>query len=209
MGFMRATISEQPTIEGNLLFAEAPTPLVGPNRELPTMVFRQHFADVMPMNAGVEAVAAYLDRHQDWFVRCAQPMTVEAIGANSYALTIGRFNSNGYVIEPRVGLELLPQEDGLYRIQTLDLPALAANYTVDFQAEMRLQPRSTMATQVEWSLDLTVAMEFPKFIYKLPKGVIQGTGDRVLQQIVRQVSKRLTRKVQKDFHGSAGLPWPH
>jgi hypothetical protein len=43
---------------------------------------------------------------------------------------------------------------------------------------------------------------FPKFIRRLPQGLIQGTGDRVLAQIVRQVSRRLTAKVQDDFHAS-------
>jgi hypothetical protein len=65
-----------------------------------------------------------------------------------------------------------------------------------------------LMTQVEWTLNLAVAIQFPKFIHKLPQTVIQKTGDNVLKQIVRQVSKRLTHKVQKDFHGQAGLAMP-
>ncbi|WP_425461531.1 DUF1997 domain-containing protein, partial [Hyella patelloides] len=37
---------------------------------------------------------------------------------------------------------------------------------------------------------------------------MQNTGDRLLAQIVRQISPRLTYKVQQDFHSSKGLPIP-
>jgi Protein of unknown function (DUF1997) len=177
--------------------------------DLPTIRFANRFEDVMAMNANVSKVASYLDRHSDWFTRCAHPMQVEPIQTNGYAITVGKFNSSGYVIEPQVGLELLPEDAGVYRIQTIDLPTdQTMPYSVDFGAEMRLVEAGAVATKVEWHLDLAVVIQFPKFIYKLPRSVIQRTGDQVLKQIVRQVSKRLTHKVQKDFHSTAGLPLP-
>jgi hypothetical protein len=63
-------------------------------------------------------------------------------------------------------------------------------------------------TRVEWQLDLAVYIQFPKFIHRLPKSVIQSTGDRLLNKIVQQVSRRLTYKVQEDFHKSLGIPFP-
>ncbi|MBV8885364.1 MAG: DUF1997 domain-containing protein, partial [Chroococcidiopsidaceae cyanobacterium CP_BM_RX_35] len=41
----------------------------------------------------------------------------------------------------------------------------------------------------------------------LPNSLIQNTGDRLLHQIVKQVSRRLTYKVQEDFHKSRNLPF--
>jgi hypothetical protein len=38
--------------------------------------------------------------------------------------------------------------------------------------------------------------------------LIKSTGDRLLTEIVRQVSPRLTYKVQQDFHEQRGLPLP-
>ncbi len=202
--FMRATLTEQSMIEVDRSVAQLETA----STELPTIRFANRFADVMAMNAAVPVVSEYLDRHSDWFVRCAQPMQVEPIRTNGYAITIGKFNSSGYVIEPQVGLELLPQDAGIYRIQTIELPSdPVMPYTVDFQAEMRLAAAAA-TTKVEWHLDLAVEIQFPKFIYKLPRSVIQKTGDQVLKQIVRQVSKSLTKKVQKDFHSTTGLPLP-
>jgi Protein of unknown function (DUF1997) len=202
--FMRATLTEQSMIEVDRSVAQSETA----STELPTIRFANRFADVMAMNAAVPVVSAYLDRHSDWFVRCAHPMQVEPIRTNGYAITIGKFNSSGYVIEPQVGLELLPQDEGVYRIQTIELPSdPVLPYTVDFQAEMRLA-EAAATTKVEWHLDLAVEIQFPKFIYKLPRSVIQKTGDQVLKQIVRQVSKSLTKKVQKDFHSNAGLSLP-
>ncbi|MDB9378687.1 DUF1997 domain-containing protein, partial [Nodularia sphaerocarpa] len=62
-------------------------------------------------------------------------------------------------------------------------------------------------TRIEWELDLLVNLHFPKFIQRLPKSLVQSTGDRLLNQIVRQVSRRLTRKVQENFHQSLKLPF--
>jgi hypothetical protein len=174
--------------------------------------FRDLFTDSMPMGADIKTVAKYLDAHHGWFTRCAQPMQVEPLGNNGYALTIGSFDSCGYTIEPKIGLELLPQDRGVYRIQTIDVPNYnPPGYRVEFNAEMRLIETvdgDRLGTKVDWDLDLVVYMQFPKFIYKLPKSFIQKTGDAFLKQIVRQVSRRLTHKVQQDFHGNLGLKIP-
>jgi hypothetical protein len=174
--------------------------------------FSYRFTDAMLMGADVKTVENYLDTHQGWFTRCAHPMEVNSIGKNGYALTIGRFKSFGYIIEPKVGLELLPQDSGVYRIRTVEVPDYTPpGYDVSFNAQMRLLEAvdgDRSGTKVDWDLDLKVFIQFPKFIHKLPSGVIQGTGDRLLKQIVTRVSRQLTHKVQQDFHGDLGLTIP-
>lgn len=213
---MRTTLMEQPSVVNRkqpLLSAE---PVIADQQELlesgKKSRFANQFADTMSMNADMKTVAQYLDKHQAWFTQCAQPMQVESLGTNGYALTIGRFNSFGYVVEPKIGLELLPQAQGVYPIRTVDIPDYSPpGYDVDFQAEMHLVElvqAHRLVTQIEWHLHLAVTIQFPKFIHKLPSSVIQKTGDNLLKQIVRQVSKRLTQRVQKDFHGQAGLAMP-
>ncbi len=176
--------------------------------------FRSRFIDSMEMYADAQSVADYLDAHQGWFRRCAHPMQVDAIDIHSYALTVGHFGAFGYDIEPKVGLNLLPQDQGIYRIETVPVPNyILTGYDVDFRAAMELvetlNPElSGKMTQVQWQLDLTVTIQFPKFIHALPDALIRKTGDRILKQVVRQVSRRLTHKVQEDFHSSRGLPMP-
>ncbi|MEB3350818.1 MAG: DUF1997 domain-containing protein [Cyanobacteriota bacterium] len=186
------------------------------------------FADLMEMRAPAAVVEAYLDRHEGWFRRCAAPMAVEAIGTDAYALTLGRFGNFGFEVEPTIGLELLPQQQGIYRILTVPVPAadaaLADLYDVDFQASLQLDEASAAAGSVEvshedvdalmahtlvrWSLDLAVWIRLPAMITLLPDGLVQTSGDRLLRQIVRQISRRLTWKVQEDFHASHGIPCP-
>ncbi|MCU0525958.1 MAG: DUF1997 domain-containing protein [Elainella sp. Prado103] len=189
--------------------------------------FHGAFASCMEMYADAATVAHYLDLHRDWFPRCALPMATDPIDANGYALTIGRFGSFGYEIEPKIGLNLLPQDQGIYRIQTIPIPDYhPPGYAVDFQAALQLveiSPDETLAkslrksglaqvpdqiTQVEWELDLQVMIQFPRFIQALPKSLVQTTGDKLLNEIVRQVSRRLTYKVQQDFHTTANIPFP-
>jgi hypothetical protein len=178
--------------------------------------FRGHYASCMEMLADAQTVVAYLDDHRTWFRRCAQPMDAVPLGENGYALTIGRFGAFGYEVEPKIGLNLLPQDrGGFYRIETIDIPGyVAPGYEVDFQAALHLvepaegspsEAAESTLTRVEWELDLAVSIQFPRFIQALPKSLVQTTGDRLLNQIVRQVSRRLTYKVQDDFHTSHGI----
>lgn len=173
--------------------------------------FRSHFVGSMEMYADSQAVADYLDVHQGWFRRCAAPMKVDSLGDNGYALTIGHYRALGYAVEPKIGLELLPQQERVYRIQTIAIPDYAPpGYEVDFQAVQVLVDASDRSnpdltvTSVNWELQLSVGVSFPKFIRALSPSLIQKTGDRLIVQIVKQVSRRLTRKVQEDFHQQLG-----
>lgn len=189
----------------------------------PTRFYGQ-FTDCMEMYAPAQTVAEYFDAHQEWFCRCSQPMKVEPLGEDSYTLVVGRFGAFGYEVEPKIGLELLPPEQGVYRVKTVPVPDyVAPGYEVDYHSSMELVEtsldssaqswnttgqRPSVITRVEWKLDLVVYVQFPKFIQRLPKSLIQSTGDRLLTQVVRQVSRKLTYKVQEDFHKSLGLAVP-
>jgi len=182
-------------------------------QSLQTNRFQSSFTGSMVLRANAHTVAQYLDSHHDWFCRCAQPMQVQPLGTDGYELKIGRFGAFGYELEPGISLELLPQDQGVYRIRTIPVPDQGPEpYEVDFHAALQLveasDASSPKSTQVEWQLELAVVIQLPKFIQKLPKRLIQSTGDRLLAQIVRQVSHRLTAKVQADFHASLGLPLP-
>ena len=182
------------------------------------------FADLMEMRAPAAVVGSYLDRHEGWFRRCAAPMTVDPIGSQGYVLTLGRFGNFGFEVEPTIGLELLPQAAGVYRILTVPVPEADATlrglYDVEFIASLRLDEATgsevsseevddvMLHTLVRWDLDLTVWLRLPSMLSLLPEPLLQSSGDHLLRQIVRQISRRLTWKVQEDFHASHGIPCP-
>jgi hypothetical protein len=178
--------------------------------------YSSHFADVMEMLAPSQSVATYLDHHDGWFRRCAAPMTVQPLGPNGYALTLGRFGNFGFEVEPTIGLELLPQSEGIYRIVTAALsdpdPSLQEIYDVEFNAALQLEEGSEagagILTQVRWELDLCVWIRLPAVIGLLPDKLVQSSGDHLLRQIVRQISRKLTWKVQEDFHATHELECP-
>lgn len=171
-----------------------------------TSKFYTHHQDCMQMYASVEQVAEYLNAHSSWFVRCAEPMKVEPLTKNSYALVIGKFGAFGYQVEPKIGLELLAPQEGKYQIRTIPIPNYEApGYYVDYNGSIHLVEVADDLTNVEWELDLRVELNFPKFIRRLPHSLIQSTGDRLLKKIVTQVSRRLTYKVQTDFNQSLGI----
>lgn len=190
-----------------------------PNPELETglpqaLHFSNQFKGRMELHADADTVMEYLDAHHGWFCRCAHPMKVEPVENNGYVLSLGRYGSFGFEVEPQIGLQLLPQDEGIYRITTIPVPNKFDHcYQVDFQATQQLVETSdsiatiskTPKTSVEWDLALEVAIVFPQFILRLPRKVVQATGDKVLKQIVRQISQRLTKKVQDDFHKAYGI----
>ena len=172
------------------------------------------FSDAMEMLASPEQVADYLDRHQLWFERCAAPMTVHVIDDQSYSLTLGQFGNFGFEVEPTIALRLLPQQERIYRIETVRLAPKALDlrdhYDVDFKARMALMSgeTDTPTTSVRWDLDLSVWIRLPRVITMLPDQLVQSSGDHLLRLIVRRISRRLTWKVQEDFHASHGLSCP-
>lgn len=192
--------------------------------------FKTQFVGYMEMYSDGDTVANYLNAHQNWFCRCAAPMKTEAMGNNGYILTVGRFGSFGYEVEPKLAVILEPPVNGVYEMHSVPIPDEPyLGYEVDYQASMTIkeipshlggpglakafkkQHQSAVPeiiTKVEWHLAMDVAVQFPKFIHKLPLSMIQKTGDRLLTQIVRQISPRLTHKVQEDFHTKQDLPIP-
>ena len=191
-------------------------------------VFEVGFEGRMDMYSDADTVAKYLNAHEGWFCRCAQPMKVEPLGNNGYILTVGKYGSFGYEVEPKIGVVLHPPVGRVYQMETIAIPDYEApGYEVNYQASMELteiapeakipakegwfsrhQALPSRITEVNWTLKLAVEVEFPRFISKLSSSLIQTTGDRLLSQIVRQVSPRLTYKVQQDFHTSNQLPIP-
>ncbi|WP_158535099.1 DUF1997 domain-containing protein [Acaryochloris thomasi] len=220
--------SQQPFIQDPPV---ADVPHQGPRRFLPGFVrrlssstqleltsrqpthFRSDFVGCMDLHANPQTVAEYLDQHPEWFVRCAAPIQAIPEGDSGYILSLGRYGSFGFEVEPKIGLNLLPQDEGIYRIETITLPDEAEQtYLVDFQAALQLvdtpevaSPQQGILTKVEWVLDLGVTLFFPRFIHRLPAQLIQRTGDRLLNQVVKKISTSLTAKVQDDFHQSHGI----
>jgi hypothetical protein len=183
----------------------------------------------MDMYGNQDTVADYLGAHEGWFCRCAEPMKTLPFGDNGYIITIGKYGAFGYELEPKIAVVLELPVNGVYHTRSVPIPDQPfLGYLVDYQAIMKLEemPLSSpsqeieaifrqqgrdipaVITQVTWELRMDVMVKFPKFIHKIPRSILQKTGDKLLTQIVRQVSPRLTYKVQEDFHSSFNLPLP-
>ncbi|MDJ0689193.1 MAG: DUF1997 domain-containing protein [Xenococcaceae cyanobacterium MO_188.B32] len=197
-----------------------------------SFLFRVSYLGSMEMYSDADTVADYLNAHEGWFCRCAQPMKVEPINDNGYILTVGCFNSLGYEVEPKIAIVLNPPIDRVYTMKTIPVTNYnPPGYEVNYRASMELKEKTreenekqkpainflknqnkktipNITTQVNWTMNLAVKVKFPKFIYKLSPSLIQSTGDRLLGQIIRQISPRLTYKVQQDFHTRYNLPIP-
>lgn len=193
----------------------------------PTMSFQTRCAGMMEMYSDHQTVSDYLNNHQGWFVRCAEPMKVVPFGDNGYTLTIGNYGAFGYHLEPQMTVILEGGKSQGYSMYSVSNPHLSnSNYEINYRSDLaiqsipisqdinkvaRQQGQDILAeniTQINWQLDLSVKIQFPAFIYKLPMSLIKSTGNRLLTQIVKQISPRLSYKIQKDFHHRLDLPIP-
>jgi hypothetical protein len=167
------------------------------------VTFQTAFFGRMEMYSDGETVANYLNAHQDWFCRCARPMTVEPLNDRGYTLTIGRFGSAGYEIEPKIAVVLEPPKGRVYEMYTVPVPNYQpVGYDIDYQAVMELEEVS--AIEVE-GLTKVYQKHYKNTQQTAPD---KSTGEGLITQVVKQVSPRLTYKVQQDFHSSLELPLP-
>jgi Protein of unknown function (DUF1997) len=175
-------------------------------------IFRSGFQGYMDLHSDPLTVAEYLDAHQGWFCRCAKPMNTVTLGDDQYLIVIGNFGALGYEIEPKMAVVLHRPKNQVYLMHSIPInDSPPRGYEIDYRATMRLEELnclSTKATRVIWNLDLKVAVEFPKFIDRLPHHIVQSSGERLLDKIVHQVSQKLTYRVQQDFHTTHSLPMP-
>jgi Protein of unknown function (DUF1997) len=203
---------------GQAIASTSETAELPEGQEKEPTVFRNHFVGYMDLYSDRQSVMDYLDAHQGWFRRCAKPFKAEPIGESGYAMGVGKVGAFGFFVEPKVGLHLLPQDRGVYRILTVEIPEQPPlGYEVDFHAAMELvekptpeehQEISALLTVVQWTLDLQVSLQFPKFILSMSREWIQKTGDGVLAMVVKRVSNSLTAKVQADFHKTKDITLP-
>jgi hypothetical protein len=192
--------------------------------------FQTDFEGFMDMYCDLPTVAEYLQTHENWFSRCAEPMKAEPFGKNGYTLTVGRFGSHGYEVEPKMTVILETPDSGRYIMRSIPTEEyMPPGYKVDYQSSLFLEEIAMETaskeiehlfkkkgvdnlplgiTKVNWQLHLSVLVKFPRFIYKLPLSLIENAGDALLSQIIRQISPRLSYKVQEDFHRSFNLPLP-
>lgn len=198
------------------------------NRE--PVCFKTCLEGMMDMYSHRENVAYYLNDHGGWFVRCASPMKAEPFGQNGYTLTIGNYASLGYKVQPKMSVVFDAYQHNSYLMYSVNNPEFNnETYEIDYKSIMTIEEYQSLEvvpnihklyqqhgiddipeiiTRINWKLDLEVKVKFPQFIYKLPNSLITKTGDRLLEQIVKQISPRLSYKVQKDFHSRFNIPIP-
>ena len=92
--------------------------------------------------------------------------------------------------------------------QLKEVPTILSNLEFEALPGGSRPQISSVMTRWEWQLDVKVGIKFPKFIRAMPQRLIQSTGDRIILQIVREVTRRLNNKVQTDFHTTLGIPFP-
>ncbi|MEN9205145.1 MAG: DUF1997 domain-containing protein [Thermostichales cyanobacterium DRC_bins_46] len=156
----------------------------------------------------VEELAGYLRHHQEWIHRCFKPLKVQPLGNADYRLQFFRIGGLGFELEPHFAITIWEDPLHCFRLTSLALPEDASlPYQVDCQASFRIEQHSSdpqPLTRVYWDLTLKIDLELPGFLQVLPRPLVQKVGIKVVNQVTRSMSDRLTHNVCTDFYRSVG-----
>lgn len=154
-----------------------------------------------------ESLAAYLQEHQKWIDRCFKPLKVFPLSDSTYKLQFFRIGGLGFELEPCFGVKIWSEKHYMFRLSSIELPSDAdLPYTVDCQSYFQLEelPESGM-TRVNWDLELDIWMELPRFLAAFPYNLVYNVGAKVVRQVTRRMSDRLTHNVCTDYYRSVGM----
>ncbi len=177
--------------------------------------------------------ATYLDSHRDWMERCFKPLKVLPLTDDSYKVQFFRIAGLGLEVEPCFGIQLWSEDRSLFRLRSIELPMEAETpYQITCLSSFRLEPlepasplsgysaggfvretsrgSSPPMIRVHWHLNLLVGMELPGLVKSLPSAFVHRVASRIVNQVTRSMSERLTRNVCSDFYqtiGQQGQPY--
>ncbi|MDX2273148.1 MAG: DUF1997 domain-containing protein [Cyanobacteriota bacterium] len=167
-----------------------------------------HQQGQVDLDTDVQALAHYLNHHQSWIHHCFKPLQVEALSEDTYRLQFFRIGGMGFELEPCFGVKIWPEDQQVFRLSSIELPSDAElPYKVDCQSYFQLEAlpdagNSAPQTRVHWDLKLRIGMELPGFLLALPRKLVHKVGSRVVNQVTRSMSDRLTHNVCTDFYKS-------
>jgi len=183
--------------------AAAPDPSTDPYVHLVTG--RQGEVD---LETPVEDLAKYLRHHHQWIHRCFKPLTVQPLGGADYRLQFFRIGGLGFELEPHFAITIWEEPQHCFRLASLNLPEdQSLPYRVDCQATFRIEQLAldpTPIARVYWGLLLKIDIELPGFLQVLSRSLVQKVGIKVVNQVTRSMSDRLTHNVCTDFYRSVG-----
>ncbi len=163
-------------------------------------------------------LADYLTQHSRWIERCFKPLQVYPLAADAYKLQFFRIGGLGFELEPCFGVQIWSEGDSLFRLGSIELPSdEGLPYRVQCQSSFRLEEispttrkdpkrQAPIVTRVHWHLYLNIHMDLPGFLQALPYSLVHRVGSKVVQQVTRNMSDRLTHNVCSDFYRWIGKP---
>ncbi len=153
-------------------------------------------------------LAHYLHHHAEWIERCFKPLKVFPLSPETYKLQFFRIGGLGFELEPCFGIKIWPEQNSVFRLSSIELPEEEGlPYSVDCLSYFRLEeldpePLQEPLTRVHWDLKLDIWMQLPGFLQALPYSLVYRVGARVVNQVTRSMSDRLTHNVCTDFYRS-------
>ncbi len=160
------------------------------------------------LETDLDRLASHLERHSEWMERCLKPLTVYALSADDYKLQFFQISGLGFSLEPCFGVKVWSEPNYVYCLRSIPLPEdEALPYTVDCWSYYHLESIvESEVTRVNWKLKLHIVLDLPKFLQALPDSMVYQVGVRVINQVTRTMTDRLTRNVCTDYYQSIGRP---
>lgn len=135
----------------------------------------------------------------------ADPKLTEQISSEVFRLKMQPINFlELYEFQPIVTLKVWCDRQHVVHLQNLDyqikgLEAFMEGFRLDVKGTLRAVPGAAGITELQGQADLVVSLELPPPLWITPKALLQGTGDRLLGEVLQRIKHQLLKQLLLDY----------
>lgn len=135
----------------------------------------------------------------------ADPELTEQISAEVFRLKMQPINFlELYEFQPIVTLKVWCDRQHVVHLHNLDyqikgLEAFMEGFQLDVNGTLRAVPGADGSTELQGQADLVVSLELPPPLWLTPKALLQGTGDRLLGEVLQRIKRQLLKQLLLDY----------
>ncbi|HEY9689923.1 MAG TPA: DUF1997 domain-containing protein [Coleofasciculaceae cyanobacterium] len=166
----------------------------------------------LPVRPLPRSIAEYLQQPHRVAMAAAKPGRVTALGGDRYRLSVRPLAFAHLRFQPVVDLRVWADDAGIVRLRSLHcdlqgLEGLGDGFKLDLFGQMRSVSTPT-GDHLKGIVDLSVHVELPPPLDRLPANAIHSAGQLLLTQVLVRMKHRLVERLTADYQTWAQAPIP-
>lgn len=151
------------------------------------------------------SIELYLHQTDRIMGAIADPKLTEQLSSEVFRLKMQPTNFlELYEFQPIVTLKVWCDRQHVVHLQNLDyqikgLEAFMEGFQLDVNGTLQAVPGADGSMELQGQADLVVSLELPPPLWITPKALLQGTGDRLLGEVLQRIKRQLLQQLLLDY----------